>query len=206
MSTEARTAGRTPLMRPDWGYAAGRDMEEITREDWEMLARQKTAFLAERQANHVLSMFRVAEDQPSFGYEISMYRHGLQAATLMHRAGFDEETVVVGLLHDIAYDASPDTHGVAAAAMFGPYCSDRNLWMLRWHQDFGAWHSVNYPGVDRHARERFRGHPHFEFTARFVAEFDQTTIRADLPTLPLDAFVPMVHRFFAKPPRAVELP
>ena len=71
-------------------------------------------------------------------------------------------------------------------------------------QDQTRWSGL--PGVDRGARERFRGHPHFEFTARFVAEFDQTTIRADLPTLPLEAFVPMVHRFFATPPRAVELP
>ena len=38
-------------------------------------------------ADQVLRMFETLKDQPSFGYEINMYRHGLQAASLMLRDG-----------------------------------------------------------------------------------------------------------------------
>ncbi len=50
-------------------------------------------------------------------------------------------------------------------------------------------------------RERWRGHPHFDWVAEFVARYDQVAINADGPEMPLEAFRPMVHRFFARPPR-----
>ena len=193
--------GLEPLMRPDWSYVAGNDLDAISTADWMMLDRQRSAYLAERQADQVLAIFATGAAEPSFGYEINMHTHGLQTATAMLRAGFDEDSVVVGLLHDIAYDVSPMTHGRASAAMLGPYCSERDEWMLRHHQEFQSWHCRNHPEVDSDERERWRGHPYFAHTAEFVAKYDQTTILAGLDCLPLDAFVPMVKRFFAKPAR-----
>ncbi len=195
---------RAPLMRPDWDYVAGASLEALTPADWALLDRQRAAYLAARQADQVLANFSALGAEPSFGYEITMYAHGLQTATLMLRDGLDEETIVVGLLHDIAYDTAPETHGAVAAAMLGPYCADRHEWMLRHHQIFQAWHFTTLPGAERDGRERFRGHPHFEWTARFVARYDQTTIRADFECLPIAAFEPMVRRFYAKAPRRID--
>jgi hypothetical protein len=58
----------------------------------------------------------------------------------------------------------------------------------------------DHPDVTVDERERFRGHPHFAATADFVARFDQNAVDPAIPILPVDAFAPMVHRLFARPP------
>lgn len=182
-------------------YVERPDMEAITGAEWDLLGRQRNAYLAGRRADQVLAMFETLRHQPSFGYEINMFRHGLQAATAMLKDGHDEETVVVALLHDFAYDFCVETHGEAAARMIGPFCSERNEFLLRAHQDFLTVHCPHHAACDPAERERWRGHPHFEWVEDFVARYDQTTITAGGDELPLDAFRPLVHRFFAKPPR-----
>jgi hypothetical protein len=52
--------------------------------------------------------------------------------------------------------------------------------------------------VDRDARERWRGHPHFEWTATFVERYDQAAVSASDEILPLDAFRPMVERVLGR--------
>jgi len=195
------TADDSPLMAPDWRYVDPPRLELFTAADWAVLDRQREGFLAERRAEQVLAMFATLKDQPSFGYRISMYRHGLQTATMMLRDGHDEETAVIGLLHDFAYDFCPDTHGAAAALLFGPFASERNAFLLRTHQDFQSVHCATHPGCDPYARERWRGHPHFDWVAEFVARYDQVASGADGPEMPLEAFRPLVHRFFARPVR-----
>lgn len=194
---------RSPLMRPDWSYVERPDLRSVTAYEWELLGRQRNLYLAERRADMVLAMFEQQRHQPSFGYEINMFRHGLQAATRMLQDGNDEESVVIGLLHDFAYDVCVETHGEAAAKLIGPYCSDRNEFLLRSHQDFLSVQCPHHPACDPRERERWRGHPHFDWVDRFVVRYDQTTITANGPELPLEAFRPLVRRFFDKPPRIV---
>jgi len=191
----------TPLMAPGWSYVDKPSLEQFTAADWALLDRQREPYLAARRADQVLAMFATMQDQPSFGYAISMYRHGVQTATMMLRDGQDEETVVVGLLHDFAYDFCVETHGAAAAALIGPFASERNEFLLRTHQAFQSLHCATHPACDRNERERWRGHPHFAWVADFVQRYDQVAITADGPEMPLEAFRPMVHRFFARPPR-----
>jgi predicted HD phosphohydrolase len=47
------------------------------------------------------------------GARVSLYEHSLQTATRALRAGEDEETVVVALLHDIGELMSPSSHGTS---------------------------------------------------------------------------------------------
>lgn len=195
----ATAKGRSPLMRDDWSYVVRPSLETVTAEEWDTLGRQRNEYLAARRADQVLRMFETLKDQPSFGYEINMYRHGLQAASLMLRDGYDEETVVVALLHDFAYDICVEQHGLAAARLIGPFCSDRNEFLLRAHQDFLSVHCPHHHACDPMEREQWRGHPHFEWVSQFVERYDQTTIASDTPELPLEAFRPLVHRFFDKP-------
>lgn len=56
---------------------------------------------------------------------------------------------------------------------------------------------------EQEGRERWRGHPHFERTAEFVARFDQTTIVPGQPEAPLETFAPMLGRILSRPPRRI---
>lgn len=196
-------AKRSPLMAPGWHYVDKPALDQFTAADWSTLDRQRAAYLAERRADQVLAMFAALRDQPSFGYAISMYRHGIQTATMMMQDGHDEETVAIGLLHDIAYDFCVGTHGAAAAALLGPFASERNEFLLRTHQAFQSLHCATHPACDPEERERWRGHPHFAWVASFVERYDQRAIAADGPELPLEAFRPLVQRFFARPERVI---
>ena len=57
------------------------------------------------------------------------------------------------------------------------------------------------PAAERNAREKWRGHAAFAWTCEFVDKFDQCAISADIETMPLAHFAPMVQRCFRKPPR-----
>ena len=52
-------------------------------------------------------------------------------------------------------------------------------------------------------REQFRGHEHFEETARFCEIYDQTAFDEAYDSAPLDFFEPMVRRTFAAPKRTI---
>ena len=122
------------------------------------------------------------------------------------KPGRDEETVAVALLHDIGFTLARETHGGFAAMVLGPYISEANRWMLVHHQIFLDHHVHGDPLVDRDARERWRGHPHFEWTATFVERYDQAAVSAAREILPLVTFIPMVHRLFARTPRRLQTP
>lgn len=196
---EAR--GSDPLARADWSYIDKPCLEQFRADDWRLLEAQRAVFYAEHQAEQILSMLSQGRDLPSFGYRINNYRHCLQSATMAERAGHDEETVVVALLHDIGFITCPESHGPFAAMLLGSYISERNLWMLMHHQLFQQMHLHDCPGVDRNARERWRGHPHFAWAAEFVERFDQAAIDPAYDTAPLDHFAPAVRRLFARRPR-----
>jgi predicted HD phosphohydrolase len=199
-------AGRSPLMKPDWRYVSTSEMERMSTEDWRLLDAQRASYRAERQAAQVLRQLGTQRDEPSFGYPINNYRHCLQSATLAYRDGLDEETVVVCLLHDIGFDLCPSTHGALAAALLAPYVDPRHVWMLRHHQVFQDFHIGEHydEAIDRNARERWRGHPHFDWTAAFVARYDQAAMDPCYECAPLEFFAPMVQRVFARAARAVD--
>lgn len=198
----AAAPGLARLADPGWQFIEAPSLEAFTAEDWALMQRQRAVFAASHQAEAVLAMLRAGADEPSFGYRINNFQHCLQSATRVLQAGLDEETVAVALLHDIGFTACPATHGDFAAALLQPYISPRNHWMLEHHQIFQDVHCPTHPGVDPDARERFRGHAHFAWTAEYVARFDQDAIDPHEKVLPLEAFVPLVRRLFARPPQA----
>jgi predicted HD phosphohydrolase len=196
--------GMSPLGEPHWVRAQAGTMEAIGSAEWVALDRQQATLLAREKPRVVLDLFRSLAAEPSYGYELNMYRHGLQAATFALRDGRDEETVVVALLHDIGFTLAHDHHGPFAAMVLGPHISEANRWMLAHHGAFVDHHAPLHPTVDRAARERWRGHPHFEWAATFAARYDQASMSAADEILPLEAYVPMVGRLFARAPRRSE--
>jgi predicted HD phosphohydrolase len=193
-------SARTPLADPAWQYVEKLSLEDFSREDWQTLNAQRAAYVARLQAAQALRLLQGSEHDPAFGYMVNNYRHCLQSATMVLRDGRPEEDVVVALLHDVGFITCPLLHGDFAAALLGAYVSERNHWMLRHHAVFQNLHSPNMPGVDPHERERWRGHPHFDWTAEFVDRYDQAASDPDYPCEPLDTFVPMVQRIFSRAP------
>ncbi len=191
----------SPLLRPDWHYVEKISLEDFTAADWAVMNRQRAVYQAEQQARQVLRMLVESRDDPTFGYMVNNYRHCLQSATMAMRDRHDEDTVVVALLHDIGFIACPKSHGEFAAALMGAYVEDRHYWMLQRHAIFQDLHAPTFPGVDPHARDRWRGHPHFEWAATFVAKYDQDATDPNYDCAPIEVFEPMVRRFFAKTPR-----
>jgi len=47
-------------------------------------------------------------------------------------------------------------------------------------------------------RDRWRDHPHYAWTAEFVARYDITTIDPNVESLPIEFFEPMVRRVFSR--------
>ena len=192
---------RDPLMRPGWRHIGKTTLEDMDAADWALIERQRVPFYEGRQAREALALLATGRNDPTFGYQVNNFRHCLQSATMLWRDGADEEMVVVGLLHDIGFTLSAPSHGAFAAALLGPFVSEDNHWMLAHHQYFQSYHCHDHPTCDENQRERFRGHPAFELTAGFIARYDQNAVDPNYEAAPLEAFEPMVHRLFARPPR-----
>jgi predicted HD phosphohydrolase len=189
---------RSPLADASWDYLAPTALEAFSPEDWRVLDFQRAQYQARHQADQALRLLAASEHDPGFGYQVNNYRHCLQSATRVLRDGLSEEDVVVALLHDVGFITCPLMHGDFAASLLGAYISERNHWMLRHHAIFQNLHSPHMPGVNQHERERWRGHPHFDWTAEFVARYDQDALDPHYVCEPLETFVPMVHRIFAR--------
>lgn len=206
-----RGAGEySPLFKPHFQYVEKTNMADFRAPDWALMNRQRAEYMAEQQATQVLDLLRASRHTPSFGYTINNYEHCVQTATLLWRDGYDEETVVCGLLHDIGFLVCPENHGRFAAELLRSYVSPRNLWMIERHQIFQRVHIHGYHGEHEeiegiHERERWRGHPYFQWTADFVERYDISTIDAGVASLALDDFEPLVRRVFSRPPREYPL-
>lgn len=203
MLPQAMSIDPIPLAHDDWQYVTKRCLDDYRQEDWNILLPQRKQYYDERMVDHILRMLTCQKNDPAYVYTVNNYYHCLQTATRMLQDNLSEEDVVVGLLHDVGFIACNATHGEFAAALLRPYISERNHWMLVRHAIFQQYHCHELEGCDSDAREKWRGHPYFEWTAEFVDKYDQGTINHDEEILPIEAFVPMVRRFFAKSPKPV---
>jgi predicted HD phosphohydrolase len=166
-------------------------MKDGTAEDYALLGRLESEELMSFP-DRVLGWLRTMED--SAGYQISRLEHSLQAATRAHRAGEDEETVVCALLHDIGDHLAPANHSEVAAAVLRPYVSDKNYWIVKHHGVFQGFYYFQHVGMDPHARDRWRDHPHYQATVDFCENYDQCSFDPDYDSFGLEFFEPMVRR------------
>lgn len=196
----------SPLLHHDWHYVEHNSLEQLSAQEWQTLLAQRQSYYREEQARQALRLLAASQNDPTFGYRVNNYQHCLQSATLALRDGLSEEDVVVCLFHDVGFITCPDNHGEFAAALLGNYVSQRNHWMLQRHALFQDVHSRNHPHADPKARDRWLGHPHFEWAATFVERYDQAAIDPNYECAPLSHFEPMVMRLFARTPLQLPLP
>lgn len=204
---EQRRAGeKSPLLDNAWSYAEPVSLDEFATADWALLDHQRGPYGVAERAKQALDMLAAQADAPTFGYQINNYEHCLQAATLALKDGVGEEDIVVALFHDLGFVTNNENHGQFAATFLRPYISDRNVWMLERHMYFQALHCATHPDIDPKIRERWRGHPDFEYTAHWVARYDVPSINPGLENAPLETFVPMVERLLATARREIAIP
>jgi predicted HD phosphohydrolase len=175
-------------------------MQDGTAEEYALLQRLEDEYSA-TVADRVLDAFR-AQQSTLAGYQIDRQQHALQTATRALRDGADEEMVVAALLHDLGDALAPLNHSEYAAAILRPYVSERTWWIVKHHGLFQAYYYAHHAGGDRHARDRYRDHPHYQATVDFCHHWDQCSFDPDYETLPLEHFEPMVRRVFGRQPFA----
>ncbi|MBI1237950.1 MAG: HD domain-containing protein [Alphaproteobacteria bacterium] len=183
--------------------ATYRSMAEGTAEDWKIIAAHAAPFTKDLP-NRIITHLKLLEGDCG-GYPVDRLEHSLQTATRAYQGGEDEEYVVAALLHDIGDTLGSSNHADVAAAIVQPYVSERTHWIVAKHAIFQGYYFFHYLGLDRDMREQFRGHPHFEACAQFCHLYDQTAFDPDFQSMPLEAFVPMVQRVFARPKHSIYL-
>lgn len=177
--------------------ASFRSMEESTAQDWAIIGAHFMPFAA-GVADRVLAHLKLLDGDYG-GFPVDRLQHCLQTATRAHRGGENEPYVVAALLHDIGDTLGSYNHPDIAAAILKPFVDDKLHWMVEHHGIFQGYYFFHYLGMNRDMREAFRGHEHFEDTARFCELYDQTAFDPDCDSAPLEYFEPMVRRVFSKP-------
>lgn len=137
---------------------------------------------------------------PTFGYRVDRYEHSLQSATRALREGARDDMVVAALLHDIGDNLGPTNHAEVAATVLGPYLDEEATWVVRHHTVFQIHHWGRQYGIDPDVRDVYRDHPYFDACAHFCAAWDQASFDDTYDTLPLEAFMPILERVFARTP------
>jgi predicted HD phosphohydrolase len=198
--------GRVGQMANDSGSAARANftsMEASGSADWQIILKQFVPF-AKSLPDRVLSHLRLL-DGDFGGFPVDRMTHCLQAATLAHRDGRDEEYVVCALLHDIGDTLGTYNHADVAAAILKPFVSEANHWMVAHHGVFQGYYFFHHIGLNRDMREAFRSSPHFAQTEEFCAKYDGPAFDRNAEHLSLAFFEPMVRRVLAQPKSSMYL-
>ena len=172
-------------------------MEHGTQEDWAIIGGHFGQF-SRGLADRVLAHLRLLDGDYG-GFPVDRLEHSLQTATRAHRDGRGEDYVVTALLHDIGDTLGSYNHPEIAAAILRPFVSEELHWIADKHGIFQGYYFFHHLGMDRNLREGFRGHPHFEATADFCHQYDQSAFDPAYDSAPLSFFEPMVQRVFARP-------
>jgi predicted HD phosphohydrolase len=178
-------------------------MIDSTAEDWQIIVKHAAPFQKDLP-NRIVAHLNLLKGDCG-GYAVDRLEHSLQTATRAHQAGQDEEYVVCALVHDIGDTLGPANHADIAAAIVKPYVSEKNHWIVEKHAMFQGYYFFHHLGLDRNVRDQFRGHPYFEPCAQFCHLYDQNSFDPAFTSMPLDAFVPMIHRVFARPKNSLYL-
>jgi predicted HD phosphohydrolase len=183
--------------------AAFTAMTEGTQEDWGHIVASALEFyphLGDRVMTHLRLL-----DGDFGGFRVDRLTHSLQTATRAYRANRDDDYVACALVHDIGDTLGSYNHADIAAAIVKPFVSDELHWMVEKHAIFQGYYFFHFLGLDRDLRDQFAGHPHYDLTAEFCADFDGPAFDPAYPTMTLDEFTPLLQQFFSSPKRSIYL-
>ena len=176
-------------------------MTEGTADDWQRIAASSLAAypgLPDRVMAHLRLL-----DGDFGGFKVDRLTHSLQTATRAYRADRDDAYVACALLHDIGDTLASFNHPDIGAAIVKPFVDDGYHWMVEKHGVFQGYYFFHHLGLDRNMRDQFDGHPYYDLTAEFCADFDQPSFDPDYPTMALEEFEPLLRDFFRSPKQSI---
>jgi predicted HD phosphohydrolase len=176
-------------------------MQDSTADDWQKIGAEFMPF-ARRLPDRLVAHLKVLEGDYG-GFPVDRYTHSLQTATRALRDGRDDEYVACALFHDIGDTLGTFNHFDVAAAILKPFVSAENLWMVQHHGIFQGYYFFHHIGLDRHLRDQFKDHEHYERTAEFCELYDNPAFDPKAETLPMSEFEPIVRRVFAQPKNSI---
>ncbi|MFE3001049.1 HD domain-containing protein [Nocardia sp. NPDC059246] len=172
-------------------------MDEMTAEDLSFdMQRPRLAV-----SKFVLEQLELLKQEQPTAAGVDRYTHSLQTASRALHDGADEETVVCALLHDVGDTLAPNNHAEMAAAILRPFVSERNYWVIKYHDLFQGYYFYHMLGKDRMLRDAYRDSPHFKACVRFCERWDQRSFDPAYPTESLNRFLPMVRDLFDRTPK-----
>jgi predicted HD phosphohydrolase len=175
-------------------------MLEGTKDDWSHIAQEHMKHQVSAAPQQIMESLRRLESI-EVGFGANQLQHSLMTATLARRDGATDEEVVAALCHDIGKLMSIPNHGAIAAEILKPYVSDDLYWTIKHHQDFQGKYYYEHLGMDKDARERFRGEPWFATAEKLVDRWDAPAFDPGYAVDSLESFEPEVIRVFSKPKR-----
>ena len=175
-----------------------RRMDEGTPADYALLNKLEDEFVA-ALPERILAALKGLE-QSLVGYQISRLEHSLQSATRAERDGADIEMIVGALIHDLGDDLAPSNHSQLAAAIIRPYVRSEVTWIIEHHGVFQMYYCGDAMGLDKNAREIYRGHKWFDSCEKFCEQWDQMSFDPDFTSYPLAHFEPMIREIFSRSP------
>ena len=191
----------TPTSTAERPRASFHAMTEGTRDDWQIIA-GGTAELAAGLPDRVLDQLRRLGGDFG-GFAVDRLEHSLQTATRAYRADRDDEYVFCALLHDVGDLLGTFNHADVGAAIVQPFVSEQLHWIVEHHGIFQGYYFFHHLGLDRNLRDQFDGHPWYDLTAEFCADFDQPSFDPAYPTMALEEFEPLLREFFRSPKRSI---
>ena len=177
-----------------------RRMDEGTPADYALLNKLEDEFVM-ALPDRILAALRILENSLA-GYQISRLEHSLQSATRAERDGADIEMIVGALIHDLGDDLAPVNHSQLAAAIIRPYVRSEVAWVIEHHGVFQMYYYGDANGVDKNAREIYRGHKWFDSCEKFCERWDQMSFDPEYISYTLTHFEPMIREIFSRPPFA----
>ena len=175
-----------------------RRMDEGTPTDYELLSRLEDEFVVALPERVIAALKDLARSRT--GYQISRLDHSLQSATRAERDGADIELIVGALIHDLGDDLAPLNHSQLAAAIIRPYVRSKVAWIIEHQGVFRMYYYGEAMGVDKNAREIYRGHKWFNSCKNSCERWDQISFDPDYNNYPLAHFEPMISEIFSRPP------
>jgi predicted HD phosphohydrolase len=175
-----------------------RSLSECSQQDVRNMTDNYTrACSAEKLTQRAVGMLQSADNAQKLGCAVSLREHCLQSASRALVAGASDEIVVAALLHDVGELLSPSSHGEIPAAMLAPYVSPETHWVMAHHEIFQMHYYAHHLGMDPNTRDQYVDHPYFEACRKFCEDYDAPSFDPDYPTMPLEQFVPILHRVFS---------
>lgn len=135
------------------------------------------------------------------GMPLNMYEHGLQIASRMYNLDKnDEESIVCALLHDIYWNDVPHNHGGAIASVLEPYITEKNYFILRYHDVFLSHTYLHHFDIHEDLRNRFKNHKYYNDTIEWSYKYNGISFDKKYKSQSIETFLPMVYRLFDTKP------